>query len=122
MSENDNKHIAHKEQLVAIGDDKQIVRRFQIILRSGKAISVPYSILPVFILTEDAHLIIRAYGFIATLKGRNLKALDAYLNDERVLFIKESASGTDTGDEHIFIANIEIAGKAVSESLREDEW
>lgn len=122
MSENDNKHIAHQEQLVAIGDDKDILRRFQIILKTGMAYSVPYSLLPIVILTEDAKLIIRAYGFIAKITGRNLKALDAYLHEERVLFIKESASGEDTGDAKIFISNIEVAGKAVSEELREDEY
>lgn len=121
MGENDNVQANHQEQLVALGHEKEVLKRFQIILRSGKALSVPYSMLPVFILTEESDLIVRAYGFLATLKGRNLKALDSYFHDERVLFVKESASGTDTGDLSIFISTIEITGRSVSEFLREDE-
>jgi hypothetical protein len=120
MSRNDN-HIAKAEQLYALGEENEIVRRFQLISRTGEIISVPYSLLPAFILTENCDIIIRAYGLLVVIQGRNLRALENYFNDEKVLWIRESASGTDTGDAHIFITSIQITGRSVSKELRKGE-
>ena len=129
MNANANKHIdkanerktLRAEQIYAIAGENEIVKRFQFKLKSGEIYSLPYSLLPAYILTSEGQLVVRAYGLIATITGRNMMALEEYFNAERILWIRESATGLATGASPIFIANIEKEGRAISLHLREGE-
>ncbi|MEM9297179.1 MAG: hypothetical protein AAGA64_02220 [Bacteroidota bacterium] len=129
MNANANKHIdkanerktLRAEQIYAIAGENEIVKRFQFKLKSGEIYSLPYSLLPAYILTSEGQLVVRAYGLIATITGRNMMALEEYFNAERILWIRESATGLDTGESHIFIDNIDIEGRTISLHLREGE-
>jgi len=117
MSENGNNHTASS----AIGGEYEVVKRFAIILRTGETINVPYALLPVIMLTEQSELVIRAYGLLIKINGRNMRALAEYATQEILVFAKESPSGKDTGEDFIFISDIKITGRTVSKELREGE-
>ncbi|MEP1782124.1 hypothetical protein [Reichenbachiella sp.] len=110
-------------QHYAIASDDEIIKRFKLVLRSGEVYSVPYSLLPVFMLLGGKELIIKAYGVHVTIKGRNLNPIEEYLSNEMLLWIKESPSGKDDGKINVYVSDILIQGKAMkySEDIQNDE-
>ena len=110
-------------QHYAIASDDEIIKRFKLFLRSGEVYSVPYSLLPVFMLLGGKELIIKTYGVHISIKGRNLAPIEEYLSDEMLLWIKESASGKDDGKSNVFVSDILIRGKAMKheENIQNDE-
>lgn len=100
-------------QYYAIASDDEVVKRFKLILRTGRIYSVSYSLLPVFILLEGKELIIKTYGVHVIIKGRNLDPIEEYLSNEMLIWIKESMSGKDGGKTNAFVSEILIRGKAM---------
>ncbi|MFY0689079.1 MAG: hypothetical protein JXQ90_18050 [Cyclobacteriaceae bacterium] len=104
---------ANPRQFYAIASENELVKRFKLFLRSGRTYSVPYSLLPVFILLEGKKLVIKTYGIHIAIEGRNLAVLEEYLSDELLLWVKESPGGKDDGKSHVFVSDIYIQGKAI---------
>lgn len=100
-------------QYYAIGADDEIIKRFKLQLRSGETFSIPYSLLPIYILTEGRELAIIAYELVIIITGRNLDPIEEYLSKETLLWIKESPSQKDDGQSPIYISDIAIKGKAI---------
>ena len=100
-------------QYYAVVPETQLNRRFRLYLRNGGVISLPYSILPYYILTPSKDLIIKAPGILIKVCGVNLERLLEYLGQERLAFLKESPSGINDetdGTASVFIENIIIEG------------
>ncbi len=88
----------------------RFVRRFRLFFRNGCSTSIPYAHLPVIIYDPDKDLKIRTGDMEVTIKGRGLDRLSDHLNEEKVLWIKESASQTDTGEGGVFVSGITVDG------------
>lgn len=101
-------------QYYAIVSEQGTIKRFQLIQRSGCIHSIPYSLLPVYILSDNQELLIKAYGMHISIHGRCLEIILRHLSDECLLWLKESKSGKDDGTSNVFISEIEIEGDAVS--------
>jgi len=89
----------------------RFVRRFKLLLRDGREFSVPYAYLPIILYDPDRNLIIRTGDVEITIVGRSLKILADWLNEEKVLWIKESESGIDDEDDEVFILSISVDGE-----------
>nr|WKN34374.1 hypothetical protein K4G66_18520 [Tunicatimonas sp. TK19036] len=106
-------------QHYAVAIQNMVLKRFKLILRSGESYSLPYSLLPIYIFTDRGDLLIKSYGILITIQGRNLKPIEEALSNETLLWVKESPSGQDSGDGFVFIADIHIEGKSISKMLNE---
>jgi len=100
-------------QAFAETSDDKVLKRFQVIQRNGQMISIPYSLLPIFILQENSRLLIKSHDFEITLTGRSLDRLYESFCEELVLYVRESPSGTDDGKSSVFISKIEIEGDSL---------
>ncbi len=94
----------------AVERGNKFVRRFKLLLRDGRTISVPYAHLPVFIYTPEEDLKIRTGDIEISIKGRSLHKLEAWLSEEKITWIKESASGADPEDSAVFVEHIRVDG------------
>ena len=100
------------EQYFAIGTEP----RFKLLLRSGAAYSVQYATISLISLWEDrSGLSILAPDLHIAVRGRNLIDLLGYFNNEEILYLKESASGTDVGQKGVFISSIQLEGEALEQ-------
>lgn len=88
----------------------RFVRRFKLFFRDGGIISIPYAHLPVIIFNPDKNLKIKTSDIQITVKGRGLDKLSDWLNEEKVLWIKESPSNIDTEDSEVFVSDIQVDG------------
>mgnify|MGYP003655369799 CR=1 FL=1 len=75
-------------QPYAVAHSDEVVKRFHIHMRSGERYSVPYSLLPIFILKNNQELIIKAYEVQITVSGRGLSAIEEALSKEVLTYIK----------------------------------
>lgn len=82
------------------------VRRFELRLRSGRSISIPYALLPIIDLGDNKSLRIVTHDLRVEIEGRNLGVLRNELSEERVTWIRESRTGKDTGESDVFISKI----------------
>ncbi|MDW3210278.1 MAG: hypothetical protein R8N23_10450 [Reichenbachiella sp.] len=105
-------------QFYAIGAKGELVKRFEIILRSGKRYGISYSMLPISILADSSLLYIKAYELLITIAGRNLDPIHDNLTQELLAWVKTSASGKDDGLASTFVKDITVEGDAVSEYLK----
>jgi len=110
----DNGRIIDDIECYAVAAEGEFLKRFKLILRSGERYSLPYSILPIVILTEEQDLQIKSHGIYITLKGRNLAAIEEYLFSESLLWVKEANTKLDSGEAYVFVSEILLAGKAIS--------
>ncbi len=105
---------AVKKALFGVETRNRLVRRFKLFFRSGQCISVPYALLPLIILEVDKNLRLKAHGLEILVKGRGLHRLEEYLNDEKLIWIKEAPSNMDDAESYeVFIAAIEVDGDLV---------
>ena len=100
-----------KDQCAGIERGNRFVRRFQLFLRDGCIISIPYAHLPVILYDPDESLRIKTGEMEITVTGRGLDTLAGWLNEEKLLWIRESASGTDTCEGGVFISGISLDGE-----------
>ncbi len=82
------------------------MRRFELRLRSGRSISIPYALLPIIDLGDNKSLRIVTHDLRVEIEGRNLGVLRNELSEERVTWIRESRTGKDTGESDVFISKI----------------
>jgi len=104
-------------QCYAIASEGEMVRRFEIILSSGKKYSFPYALLPICILEDGATLYIKAYELLISVTGRNLDPIHDHFSNELILWMSASLSGKDDGSGPTFIQDITVEGKTVDESI-----
>ncbi|MBI1183597.1 hypothetical protein GC194_04965 [bacterium] len=88
-------------------------KHFDLILRSGIEYSIPYALIPVYVLTSGSILNITAYDLQITIKGRSLDIIRNLLKKETLIWIKESPSGKDTNESKIFVSQITIEGDSI---------
>ncbi|WP_139177380.1 hypothetical protein [Roseivirga pacifica] len=98
-------------QPYAVAHSNELVKRFYIHMRSGERYSIPYSLLPIFILKDNQELIIKAYEVQITISGRGLSAIEDALSKEVLTYIKTHPCGKDDGDSSVFIENITLEGE-----------
>lgn len=89
----------------------RFVKRFKLLFASGKSVSIPYAYLPVIILTEEKQLQICTHDVQIRIMGRNLGKIQDWLNEEKILWLKESNTDIDPGDSDVFISSIKIEGE-----------
>lgn len=87
------------------------VSRFKMYLKDGRIFSVPYAFLPLIDFIPDEALTLKTSELDIVITGRSLEILCDQFNEEKVLWIKESPSGTDTEDDPVFIASIKVLEK-----------
>ena len=95
----------------AVVKSNTYLRRFRLIMRDGRIVSVPYAHLPIIEYVHDQGIIISINELDITITGRGLDELENWLSDEKVLWMKESPSGEDTLEGEVFIWSIEIEEK-----------
>ena len=88
----------------------RFVRRFKLLFRDGRVISVPYAYLPVIIYNPSQNLKIKTGEMEIIMEGRSLDKLADWLSEEKVLWIKEAPSGTDDETSEVFISYIRVEG------------
>lgn len=103
--------LAPRSEHVGLEQGNGFVRRLKLFLRGGSIFSIPYAHLPVIIYDPDRDLKIRTREVEVTITGRGLDKLHHWLNEETVLWIKESASGADTEEMDVFVSGISIEGE-----------
>lgn len=108
----DEKEVLEGVQYYAVAINTDVVKRFDLILKSGTRHSVPYSLLPIYTLKAGNELEIAAYGLSITIKGRNLMPIYKSLSDENLLWMKESPSGKDDHETDCYISEIKISAEA----------
>lgn len=91
--------------------NSKTLRRFKLILRSGRVVSIPYAFLPVMVLEHDGLVCIKTSDLSIEIRGRGLTALEEYLSKEVVRWIKESSSKRDTKETEDFVSEIVIDGE-----------
>ncbi|MBL7681773.1 MAG: hypothetical protein JNK00_00315 [Flavipsychrobacter sp.] len=87
------------------------IKRFKLILRTGKVVSIPYAFLPVITLTAEKDLIISTHDLEIFIRGRKLHKISEALSEERVVWIRESNTSIDTGDDDVYVSDILIKGE-----------
>lgn len=104
--------INHDTDYFGVEQGKTILRRFKLLLRTGKQVSIPYAFLPIIILEHEGLIHIKTNDLHITIEGRGLKALEEHLSQEKVRWIKESVSGLDQ-EEAVFIKHILMDGDII---------
>ena len=74
---------------------RKVVGRFKLMLRTGRVTSVPYALLPIITYNPDRELAIRTSGFEVRITGRGLDKIEAFLSEEKLLWMRESGSEMD---------------------------
>lgn len=99
------------KKLFGVETGNRLVRRFKLFFRSGQSISVPYALLPLIILEADKSLRLKAHGVEVLVKGRNLYRIEEWLNEEKLIWIKEAQTDMDDNEKYeVFIQSIEAGG------------
>lgn len=105
---------AEPEQYYAVSTKDEADRQFDIILRTGTEYSFHYSrLLPFYRLMGNNNICIFTYGINISISGRNLRPLYEAFKKQKTAWVKESYSGTDSGETNVFISNIEITGDTI---------
>ena len=94
-------------QLFAVTSHDESVSRFKLITRELEVYSVPYSLLPLLVLSENKVLKIITHDIQATLYGRNLDVIEEALSEGHLKWVKESP-GKDDGISQVYINRIDI--------------
>ena len=93
---------------------REIVKRFKLRLRTGRSYSIPYALLPIIELDSNKLLRILSHDLNVTLQGRNLGLVEKHLAEERIIWIRESHSGTDDGESDVFVSQINVSSELFS--------
>ena len=99
------------QRFYGVEKGNRFVRRFKLYFRDGRVLSVPYAYLPLIVYDPGRDLDIKTGDLDIKIKGRGLHKLADWLSDEKVLWIRESASGIDDEDTEEFISQIDIEGE-----------
>lgn len=73
--------------------------------------SIPYAYLPVIVHTPGRDLKLKTGEIEVTLTGRGLDKLEGWLNEEKVIWIRESNTGIDDSKDDVFVSGITVEGE-----------
>lgn len=76
--------------------------------KDGKRTGLPYSYLTKVDFDPDAGIEIHVSNVVVFIKGRGLEDIFAYLIQQRVTWVREDLSGTDTEESEVFVESVEI--------------
>jgi len=89
------------------------VKRFKLVLKNGRCISIPYSSLPIIDYNPQGKIVISGHNYIISITGRNLINLFSWLTDECLISLTASRTGIDVMEEdQIYVDDITVKGKA----------
>ena len=89
---------------------------FELRTRDGRRSALPYSYLTRADFDPEKGIEIYVSSSVILLKGRELEDIYFYLLQNRLTWVKEDASGTDIGEDGVFVEDIEIKDRAEVES------
>lgn len=81
---------------------------FEVRTKDGKRTAYSYSYITEAVYEPETGIIIHVADALVTVKGRNLDTIYYYLLSNRLTYIQEDFSGTDTNDSDLFVEAIEI--------------
>ncbi|GGG37330.1 hypothetical protein GCM10011344_42700 [Dokdonia pacifica] len=105
---NENKSSIVESSYFNIDTESPFVTSLKVMCRDGHIVYIPYSLQPIIEFIPSKGIYIKTMQKEVFISGRNLVQLIDFLGSQRVTWIKESASSTDTGEEGVFIQSIEI--------------
>lgn len=88
--------------------DSPYVQSLKLILRDGEVFYMPYSLQPIIRYYPDKGIIIKLMDEHLLIEGRNLTDLLDLLGNQKIKWIKESATGKDDSSDEPFVKNIVI--------------
>lgn len=92
----------------AIDTHSPFLTSLKIIQRDSSFLYLPYSTQPLVEFHPDNGITIRTLQKEINISGRGLTILADQIGMQRVMWIRESDSGIDSGEESLFIGKIEI--------------
>lgn len=81
---------------------------FELRTRDGKRSALPYSYLTRADFDPEKGIEIYVSNVVILVKGRDLGDLYSYLLQNRLTWMREDASGTDIGEDGIFVESLEV--------------
>ena len=84
---------------------------FELRTRDGKCKAYSYSYVTEASFEPENGITIYVSDAVVTIKGRSLEDIYRYLLSNRLNFVQEDFSGTDTGESDLFVEAIEITAK-----------
>ena len=103
-----------KQKYYGIETGNRFIKRFKLLFRNGKEVSIPYAFLPIFTLTSDQQIQIATHDIEIKVNGRGLHKICDYLNEEKILWIKESNTKIDDEELDVYVSDISISGEWLS--------
>ena len=105
---NENKNVVVESKYFKVDTASPYITSLKVICRDGHTVFIPYPLQPIIEYIPKEGIYIRTIQKTVLITGRNLPLMLDHLGSQRVTWIKESASGTDSGIEEIFIQTIDI--------------
>ena len=84
--------------------------------RDGKRSALPYSYLTRADFDLEKGIEIYVSNVVVLVKGRDLADLYSYLLQQRLTWMREDASGTDIGEDGIFVESLEVKERGEMDS------
>jgi len=97
-----------KDGFYGIETGNRLVKRFRLLLKGGESVSIPYAYLPLIRLSSKQELQLCTHDLTVVVRGRNLDRIEEWLNEEKVLWLRESNTALDADDGEVFISSIKI--------------
>ena len=91
-----------------VAGQDQVVKRFKLIFKTGKMISIPYAMLPIIYFDPVQNLTIKTSELVVSISGRSLHIIEDFFSMELVTWIKESPTQIDDGKANSFVSEIRI--------------
>ncbi len=81
---------------------------FELRTRDGRRSAMPYSYVTRADFNPDNGIEVYVSNVLVLIKGRNLDDIYSYLLQNRLMWIREDSSGTDLGEEDVFVESLEV--------------
>jgi|GEM_PF-3022356 hypothetical protein len=81
---------------------------FELRTRDGRRSALPYSYVTRADFDPEKGIEIYVSNVVVLVKGRALEDIYSYLLQNRLTWVKEDSSGTDTGESSIFVEELEV--------------
>lgn len=99
-----------REEYYGVETENKLVKRFRLYLQDGRVLNIPYAWLPIYELRGAGTLLIKTSDTRITIEGQNLDQIEDWLNSEKLLWIRENASGQNDGENEVFVLSIHLEG------------
>lgn len=81
---------------------------FELRTRDGKRSALPYSYVTRADFSPSDGIEIYVSNVVVTIKGRALEDVFSYFLQNRLMWVREDSSGTDIGEDGVFVERLEI--------------